>query len=103
MNAPAQVASLDTSAKLAANQTFIRGRILEVKRTENAVYSAVTLPAPDSYSKPQIVEVRSARLLGKPNEDIAIRCAINGYRRSYKDSHGETQYATNMFLVSVED
>lgn len=102
MSAPAAVAPVD-SQRLAANQSVIRGRVLEVKRTENAVYSVITLPAPDSYSKPQVVEVRSSRFIGKPNEDVTFRVSLGGYRRSYKDSHGETQYATNLTLTAVEE
>lgn len=91
------------SAPLAANQAVIRGRIVEVKRTENAVYTDVVLPAPDQYSQPQNVRVVSSRLLGKPQEDITQRVAIKGYRRSYTDKHGEKAYAVDISLSAIED
>lgn len=102
MNAPAAVAPIESN-RLAANQAVLRGRILEVKRTESAVYTVLTLPAPDAYSKPQVVEIRSQRMIGKPNEDLTVRVSIGGYRRSYKDSHGETQYATNIALTLADE
>lgn len=102
MSNPSPLAPVE-SGKLAANQAILRGRVLEVKRTEDKTYTVITLPAPDSFSSPQNVEVRSDRLLGKPQEDITLRVVVGGYRRSYKNSHGETQYATNITLVAIED
>lgn len=104
MSLPAAVQDLPNKAPaLTANQAVIRGRVIEVKRTESGHYTAITLPAPDSYSKPQAVEVRSNHLLGRPQEDVTVRVAIGGYRRSYKDKMGDTQYATNIVLIAVED
>lgn len=95
-----------TAAKappLAANQAVIRGRVLEVKRTENAVYTDVVLPAPDQYSQPQNVRIVSARMLGKPGDDITQRCQIKGYRRSYTDKHGNRAFAVDVTLSAIED
>lgn len=100
MNAPV---SEIKAPPLAANQTIIRGRIVEVKRTENAAYTDVTLPAPDSYSSPQNVRIVSSRLLGKPGEDITQRCTIKGYRRSYTDKQGNKAYAVDITLSAIED
>lgn len=103
MSNPAPVQDLPTKAPLNANQAIIRGRIIEVKRTENGCYTAIALPAPDQYSHPQAVEVRSARLLGKPQDDITIRVGVGGFRRGYKDKMGEQAYATNVILQALED
>ncbi|MDR2838390.1 MAG: hypothetical protein LBV49_07500 [Azonexus sp.] len=102
--APAPVAPLPSSGpKLAANQTLIRGRILEVKRTENAVYTDVVLPAPDQYSQPNNVRIVSSRLLGKPGEDLTQLCQVKGYRRRYTDKHGETGYAVDVSLSALDE
>lgn len=98
-----QVSELPKQPPLTANQSIIRGRILEVKRTENAVYTDVVLPAPDQYSQPQNVRVVSNRLLGKPGEDITQRVAIKGYRRRYQDKHGELAFACDISLSAIED
>lgn len=101
MNAPVQ--ELAKPGALAANQAFIRGRVIEVKRTEAGCYTAITLPAPDQYSSPQAVEVRSKAILGRPNEDVTVRVSVGGYRRGYTDKMGEKAYATNVTLYAIED
>lgn len=89
---------------LTANQVVIRGRIGDVKRTENACYTDVTLPAPDQFSSPQHVRIVSSRLLGKPGEDLTQRCAVKGYRRSYIDKKsGERAFACDVTLSAIED
>lgn len=93
----------ETGAKLALNQAFIRGRIIEVRRTDNGCYTAITLPAPDQYSQPQSIEVRSKNLLGRPLEDVSVRVSIGGFRRGYQDKHGQKQYATNVVLEAIEN
>lgn len=104
MSNPAAVQDLPALAnKLAANQSVIRGRVIEVKRTENGCYTAIALPAPDQYSHPQAVEVRSKSMLGRPQEDVTIRVQIGGFRRGYKDKMGDQQYATNVTLQAIED
>lgn len=98
-----QVAEIPKTAPLAANQTVIRGRVLDVKRAENACYTDVVLPAPDQYSQPHNVRIVSTRVLGKPGEDITQRCQIKGYRRSYIDRHGDKSYACDVTLSALED
>ncbi|MEN9481591.1 MAG: hypothetical protein RLZZ298_2986 [Pseudomonadota bacterium] len=99
-----QPLTLPESGKLAANQAVIRGRILEVNRGENAVYTDVTLPAPDQYSTPQNIRIVSNRLLGKPGEDLTQRVQLKGYRRSYQDKQtGEKRYAVDIALSAIED
>lgn len=92
-----------TSGKLALNQSVLRGRVLEVKRSENGCYTVLTLPAPDQYSSPQTVEIRSKAVFGRPSEDVTVRVAIGGFRRGYTDKHGEKAYATNISLSAIED
>lgn len=99
-----EVTQPNKAAPLAANQAIIRGRIVEVKRTENACYTDVVLPAPDQYSSPQNVRIVSTRLLGKPNEDITQRVTIKGYRRAYTDkTTGQRAYACDIALSAIED
>lgn len=89
---------------LQANQTIIRGRIVDVMRRENAVYTDIVLPAPDSYSQPQNVRIVSSRLIGKPGDDVTQRCTIKGYRRSYNDKQtGERRYSVDIALSAFED
>jgi len=104
MNAPNTLPPVENIGKLAANQSVIRGRILEVRRTDKAVYTDVTLPAPDSYSSPQTVRIVSGRFIGKPGEDITARVFLKGYRRKYKDKDtGEDRFGNDISLSLIED
>lgn len=88
---------------LPANQTILRGRVVEIKKNDSGCFTAIALPAPDQYSHPQTVEVRSRSIIGRPQEDITVRVVVGGFRRGYKDKNGEQQYATNNTLNAVED
>ena len=79
-----------TSASLKAGQALLVGRVSEVKRSENATYTIIQTPAPDSFSHPGNHEVTSSRMIGKPGEDVKIIVSLGGYRRTYKNKHGET-------------
>lgn len=103
MSASAQITDLPKGAAVVANQSILRGRVLEVKRSESGTYTVITLPAPDQYSQPQNVEVRSKNMIGRPQEDVTVKVAIGGFRRGYKDKAGDQQYATNNTLVAIED
>lgn len=82
----------------------MRGRIIEVNRCQNAVYTDAVLPAADQYTQPQNVRIVSSRLLGKPGEDITVRVALKGYRRSYHDkATGDKRYAVDVTLSAIED
>jgi len=87
---------------LKAGQALIIGRISEVKRTETACYTIIQTPAPDSFSHPGNHEVVSARLLGKPGDDVRVIVTLKGYRRTYKDKHGENRTTVDNVL-SVEE
>lgn len=104
MSNPAPVADLPNKGQsLTANQAVIRGRVIEVKRTESGCFTAIALPAPDAYSHPQSVEVRSKSMLGRPQEDVTVRVVVGGFRRGYKDKAGDQQYATNITLNAIEE
>lgn len=102
MSNPAEVQTLPTKGQLAANESVIRGRVIEVKNSGQNFFTAVALPAPDQYSHPQAVEIRSKKLIGRPQEDITVRVLVGGYRRGYKDKMGQQAFATNITLDAVE-
>lgn len=70
------------------NQALIVGRVREVRRTDNGVFTVITLPAPDEYTQPQTVEVASTALIGRPNEDISIKVSIGGYGKKFQRKDG---------------
>lgn len=88
---------------LKAGQALLIGRVAEVRRTENAVYTIINTPAPDSFSHPGSHLVTSKRLIGKPDEDVRVTVQLKGYNRSYRNAHGETVRTVDNQLQAVEE
>lgn len=103
MSAVPQQIPHQTPKSLQPGQALIVGRVSEVKKTENAVYTIIQTPAPDSYSHPGNHEVSSRRLIGKPGEDVRVLVQLSGYRRTYKDKHGENCVTVDNRLNVVEE
>ncbi|MBS1188807.1 MAG: hypothetical protein H6R10_599 [Rhodocyclaceae bacterium] len=92
----------ETGKKLGPNEAVIQGRIFEVRRMENAVYTVINTPAPDQFSHPQSVEVISERLIGKSQEDVTVRVLLQGYRKKFQRKDGDTAWQTINVLRVVE-
>lgn len=92
-----------SNQSLKPGQAIIVGRVFEVDRTENAVYTTIQTPAIDSYSNPGFHKVTSSRLLGKPQDEVTVKVHLTGYRRSYTNKHGEKVYTVDNNLKAVDD
>jgi len=86
----------------------IKGRCDRVRRYENRFFTVVTTPAPDEYSRPSVLEIRSAQRFAEPGETFTVDALLSGFAgRSYqvtdKDT-GErrTVNPVNLFLDLVE-
>jgi len=99
----AEIKPQQSNLSLKPGQAVIIGRIAEVKRTESAVYTIIQTPAPDAYSHPGNHEVHSKRMLGKPGDDVRVLVQLSGFRRTYKDKHGDTQVTVDNRLGAVEE
>lgn len=76
---------------IAPMQCLIRGRIEHTSRYEGRVTTRVVTPAPDPYSKPQFVAIRSKSRLGVAGDEISVVCALGGYvRKAFKATDKET-------------
>lgn len=66
---------------------FIRGRVRSRRRGKRAgqpgVLTVLALPAPDTYSMPQAVEVWSAEPLGDVGTEVSCKVQLGGFPRSY--------------------
>ncbi|UDM18320.1 hypothetical protein [Vogesella sp. XCS3] len=62
------------------NQAVLAGRVNAVRKSDDAVFTEVTLPAPDQYSAPATVEIRSRKRLGQIGETIEVSVVCGGYR-----------------------
>lgn len=70
---------------------FIVGKVEAVRRYENKTYTRVVCPAPDLYSKPSVVEIRSAGRLGQKDDEVQCSCRLAGYtRKPYRVTDRET-------------
>lgn len=65
---------------LKPNQSVLRGRVNTIRKSEEFFYTEVTLPAPDEYSPPATVEVRSKKRIGQSGETIECLVSCGGYR-----------------------
>ena len=83
-NAPATTPSTQNGALGVA---YLRGRIRSRRRGKRAgqagVLSVLSLPAPDTYSMPQAVEVWSAESLGDVGTEVSVKVQLGGFPRSY--------------------
>lgn len=69
----------------------INGRIVRKRVHDKVHYVQLMLPAPDEFTSPAQIEVRSARSLGDVGDDVSIRLTVGGYkRRSYNYTDRET-------------
>lgn len=91
-----------TRPSLAKNQALIVGRVREVRRTDNGVFTVITLPAPDEYTQPQTVEVASAGLIGRPNEDVTVKVTLGGYGKKFQRKDGTPGFQVSNQLRHIE-
>lgn len=72
--------AVDTKTQIRLNQALLAGRVNSVRKADDTVYTEVTLPAPDQYSQPAAVEIRSRKRLGQVGETIEVQVVCGGYR-----------------------
>ena len=86
-----------------AMQVTITGKIDASRKFEDKRYTRIITPAADSYSRPQVVEVRSKGQLGTRGEEITIEAMLGGYTRkpfrSTDKETGETSMVTPVDLT----
>ena len=70
---------------------YVLGKVEAARRYDGNSYTRVICPAPDPYSKPAVVEIRSPKGVGARGEEVALHCRLSGYpRKSYKVTDKET-------------
>lgn len=63
------------------NQVMVVGRIEATRRYEGSHFSRVMTPAIDSYSRPQMLMIRSTASLGRKGDEIKALCQLGGFTR----------------------
>lgn len=109
MNATVQpIAAASPRARIETGIVRIAGRIRAVKQLtgdRKGFATQVSLPAPDAYTAPGLVEVRSTQRLGKAEDDIDVSARVGGYlgkpvKRTDNDGVITTdRYVSNTFDV----
>lgn len=84
-------------------QVTVKGRVDAKRRHDKTTYTRIVTPAPDPYSRPQTVEIRSKQGLGQVGEEIVVHALLGGYTRkpfriTDKDT-GETSMVTPVDLT----
>jgi len=83
-------------------QVTITGRIEAVRRWEQVRYTRIVTPAPDPYSRPQVVEVRSKNAIGQKDDEINIVAQLGGFtRKPYKSVDRESGEVTMITPVDL--
>lgn len=89
-------------------RVVICGRVARMRRYEGNVYTVVTTPAADEYSRPNSVEIRSKSQIGAQGDAVDVSCILGGWSekpRKWVDREtGEqrTIHNVRMFLDAVE-
>lgn len=89
-------------------QVMVLGRVENVRLHDGTRYTRVITPAPDPYSRPQTVEIRSKQPLGPKGEEVKVLAVLGGFTRkpfnATDNATGEISKVTpvDMTLVAVE-
>ena len=88
---------------------FIIGKVERVRRYEQFTYTTVICPAPDLYSKPQVLELRSKARFAEREEEVKVWGRLGGWQgKPYKVTDKETGeirqlVPVTLFLDLIED
>lgn len=102
MNAPATTSPAQGIRAPALMQVFIKGRIDAARRHEKTTYTRIVTPAPDPYSRPQTIEVRSKQRLGQAGDEITVQAVLGGFtRKAYRATDKDTGEVTMVIPVDL--
>ena len=79
MNAPVPL-SISKSASMVFH---VVGRVEHVAKYQDTVTTLIKTPAPDAYSHPSTIAVRSRARLGAIGDEIEIDCRVGGVPRTF--------------------
>lgn len=91
-----------SGAKVPFMQVQIRGRIDASRTHEKTRYTRIVTPAPDLYSRPQTVEIRSKGQLGSKGEEVTVMAQLGGFtRKAFRSTDKETGEQTMVTPVDL--
>lgn len=91
--------------KSAPMTVLVRGKVTRHRRHEidgvPLSLTAITTPAADEYSKPQIVEVRSPKSLAPVGDVVEVVCHLGGYARKAFDAKDDDGVVTRVIPINL--
>lgn len=82
--------------------TVVQGKVLRVRRYEQFTYTAVICPAPDVYTRPSVVEIRSKSRFADSEEEVKVNCVLGGYEgKPYRATDRETGESRQLIPVNL--
>jgi hypothetical protein len=77
--------------KIKAQQLLIGGKVIRVRSYNGHFYTTLICPAPDQYSRPDVLEIRSQRRFGDVDQELTAKVRIGGFNgRPYTFTDKET-------------
>lgn len=81
---------------------LVKGKVEANRRYESLRYTRVITPAPDAYSRPQVIEIRSKIKLAEVGDEVTTLCRLGGYtRKPYKVTDKESGEVTTITPVDL--
>ena len=95
-------AAAPADGKMKVMQVMIRGRIDASRTHEKTRYTRIVTPAPDPYSRPQTVEIRSKSQLGAKGEEVTVLAQLGGFtRKAFRSTDKDTGEVTMVTPVDM--
>ena len=98
-NPQAVVATLAAPPALPSFIAWVTGQVAVKSRSITTQegrrwLTVIALPAPDAFTSPAVVEVRSLDSIGEPGDAFRGKLLIGGYRRSYTPAGSDKPIAS---------
>ncbi len=86
----------------AAMEVVVKGKVDASRRHNEFRYTRILTPAPDAYSRPQTVEVRSKGQLGQKGDEITVLAKLGGFtRKAFKSVDKDSGEITMVIPVDM--
>lgn len=87
---------------LGVRQLQITGKVMRTRRYQEFTYTTIVCPAADEYSKPQVVEVRSARKFAEKDEVATFIAQLGGFEgKAYESRDKSTGEVSRVIPVTL--
>lgn len=105
MNAAVQQLPQAAAGTIKPGEVALVGRIAGKRRIPTQAghlwLTLVKLPAPDEFTSPQTVEIRSTDSLGDIGQDIKVKARVGGFPRAYNVTDKDTGEVRNVRTADI--